>query len=151
MDAALARAARIRLRGNFLFAEPATAADAGNWRRDRATGARSARVGNGPPQKKRCPGCHGPVRLHTQSALSWQLSDRTRLHHSFWKTRFGNSLRGIISGHLCSRDARRIGHARGIVWGALPKILESSAVVFAAAFALPRWNARHSQLRRFTV
>ncbi|MDX6557130.1 MAG: hypothetical protein QOF72_179, partial [Blastocatellia bacterium] len=47
MGAALARAARILLRGNFLFAEPAETVYAGDWRRDRFAGTRFARMGHG--------------------------------------------------------------------------------------------------------
>src|SRR5882672_5375331 len=136
MDAALAGAARILLRGDFLFVEPATTLNVGSWRRDRLARTSFARVGNRSSAKERCSRYHRAVLIHAQSALPRKLCDGSRLHRCLRTTSAGNSIRGIISGHLCSGNARRIGDPREIVWRELPKLLESSAVVLAALIPL---------------
>src|SRR6266436_2692332 len=151
MDAALARAARVFVCGNFLFAWQTTALNPGARWCDCLAWIGFAGLGDWSPEKERCPGGDGSVCVHTQSPLPRQLSDRGWIYDCLRQDRFRICLRGIISGHLCSCNARRIGHTRGIVWRELSEILEGSAAIPAAVFPLSRPNERHGQIRRGTL
>src|SRR5215208_5419495 len=113
MDSTLARAAWLFMRrGVHLFRPPNTARSA--YRRiSLVVRSRAARLGCRPHPKK-CTTRHvWSIRLHTQSTLSRQFFTRPRLHDRVGPPGARAAVRGLVSWHLFTGDARRsVDHGR---------------------------------------
>jgi hypothetical protein len=136
MDAALARAAWLRMCGAvFLFRAPDLLDSL--YRRSRSgSWPHAPRVGLGPSEKELSARDDGPVRLHAEPSLSWQLSHRPRIYRRRRAHFSQSNFHRNDFGHLSARDARRIADALRAVWQEVLAIRGRGSPFVAAALFL---------------
>src|SRR6187397_3089211 len=108
MDAALARAARVFMRGAFFVFCPADGPDPGGGSIRGVTWSWFAGLGIRTFKEERNAGHYGALRFYSQPALSWQLHNGSWIYHRGWPSLSRSDIRHNDSGHLSSGDARRI-------------------------------------------
>src|ERR1044071_7577276 len=110
MDSALASAARVSLRRSLYSTGATATVDSRHRRRGFDYRFDVAGLGIRSYTKEFCPRRLGTLRVHTQSALPWQLHFRAGFHDWRWTLAIGRAVRRPVFGHLFPGHARRIGH-----------------------------------------
>ena len=105
MGTALEGAPRFCVRGRFSFARATPSFNPGGRRQRRLAGTGIARMGVGARAKKRRTRDFGPLRLHAQPSLSWQLRNRPGIHDCGGKMDSRRSLPSAFHLHLYTGHA----------------------------------------------
>ena len=102
MDTALEGAPGFCVRGRFSSARATPSFDPGCRRQRRLAGTGIARMGVGARAKKRRTRDFGPLRLHAQPPVSWQLHNWSGVHDCRGQMDFGRNIPSPFRLHLCT-------------------------------------------------